>query len=306
MEYKGLKKNLFILIVIVLSSISFNTFSQRTKLTDRADKAFEVYEFFNAIELYKNAYKKETNKKEKAYMTFQIAQCYRFINNTTKAEAKYRSAIAKKHDNPIAYLYYADMLKINVKYKEAEEQYKEYLTRVPNDTLAKMGILSCSLAAEWYENPTRYVIANVKELNTKKSDFAPAFAKDDYSLLYFTSTRKGFHPEKINKVTGQNFTDIFEAKYSRKEYWEEPTPINDTITSVYDEGTPTLTKDGTTLYFVRCRIVKGEKLGCQIYTSTRPAGGEWTTTEIVTIAADSISVGQPSISDDECRPGTNA
>jgi len=302
MKFMILGRNLLklFLIIFLFSAISINAYSQRTKLTLRADDAFKAYEFFNAIELYKNAYKKETNKKEKAYMTFQIAQCYKFINETGKAEVKYRSAIGKKYEDPIAYLYYADMLKTNEKYKEAVQQYGEYLKLVPGDTLAKMGVLSCSMAAKWYENPTRHRIANVKELNSKKSDFAPAFAKDDYSVLYFTSTRKGFHPEKINKITGQNFTDIFEAKYSRKEYWEEPTPINDTINSMYDEGTPALTKDGNTLYFVRCNIVKGEKLGCQIYSSTRPAGGEWTTTEIVTIAADSISVGQPSISEDEC------
>ncbi len=288
------------LLLVILLFIGTNIYSQRTKLTKKADNAFETYQYFNAIELYKNAYKKETNKKEKAYITFQIAQCYKFINQTSKAEVKYRSAIGKKYDDPIVFLYYADMLKTNEKYNEAVQQYKEYLKRVPNDTLAELGVLSCSMAAKWYENPTRYKIANVKELNTKQSDFAPAFAKEDYSVMYFTSTRKGFHPEKINKVTGQNFTDLFESNYSRKEYWEEPKPLNDSINTPFDEGTPTLTKDGNTMYFVRCRIVRGEQLGCQIYTSTKPAGGEWVTTEVVPIAADSISVGQPSISADEC------
>lgn len=290
----------YCLLLVLILLISTNTFAQRTKLTKKADDAFLSYEYFNAIELYKEAYSKETSKPEKAYQTFQIAQCYRFINETAKAEAKYASAIAKKYEDPIAYLYYADMLKTNEKYKEAVDQYKAYLALVPGDTLAEMGVISCSLSAKWYENPTRYEIANVKELNTKQSDYAPAFAKEDYSVLYFTSTRKGFHPEKINKVTGQNFTDLFESNYSKKEYWEEPKPLNDTINSPFDEGTPSLTKDGTTMFFVRCRIVRGEQIGCQIYTATRPAGGEWTTTEVVPISADSVSVGQPSISDDEC------
>lgn len=275
---------------------------EMSKLTKRADEAFEVYEFFAAIDLYKEAYSKvdSKNKKEKAYITFQMAQCYRFINETSKAELKYKAAIAKNYDDPNVYLYCADMLKINEKYKEAEEHYTEYLKRVPGDQLGEMGVTSCALAAEWYDNPTRYELKNVKELNSKESDFAPAFAKDDYGVIYFTSTRKGAYPIKINKITGQNFTDLFESNFSRKEYWEEPVPLNDTINSVYDEGTPALSKDGTTMYFVRCRIVKGEKLGCQIYTSSRPAGGDWTSTEVIPLAADSISVGQPSISPDEC------
>jgi peptidoglycan-associated lipoprotein len=290
---------LLILILIVGSTIFLNA-QDWSKQTKKADEAFKYYEYFAAIELYKEAYSKAENKPEKAYITFQIAQCYRFINDTRKAEVKYKSAIAKKYEDPIAYLYYADMLKINEKYSEAEIQYKEYLKHVPDDPLGLLGVKSCALAAEWYENPTRYKIDNIKEINSKQSDFAPAFANDDYRLLYFTSTRKGIHPEKINKVTGQNFTDIFETKFNNKEEWEEPTPLNDTINSTSDEGTPFLSKDGTNMYFVRCKVDKKEKLGCMIYTSNRPAGGEWTTTEVIPIAADSISVGQPSVTADQC------
>ncbi|GAB4278355.1 MAG: OmpA family protein [Marinilabiliales bacterium] len=289
-----------ILIFICLSTALFS--QEWSKYTKKADEAFNAYEYYTAIDLYEEAYKKIDSKRkdEKAYIKFQIAQCYRFMNNTRKAEYKYKSAIDKKYKDPVVYLYYADMLKVNEKYKEAEEQYKKYLEFVPDDTLGKLGVVSCHLAADWYENPTRYIIENLKDVNTKESDFAPAYSNADYTQMYFTSTRKGYHPVKINKVTGQNFTDIFYTNYTRKETWEEPMYLNDTINTVYDEGTPSLTKDGTTMYFVRCKIVHGEQLGCQIYVATRPPGGEWSSTQSIPIAEDSISVGQPSISADQC------
>ncbi|MFH2144209.1 MAG: OmpA family protein [Bacteroidota bacterium] len=290
-------------IVLLSLSIFFSieSIAQKwSKLTQRADESFIYYEFFAAIEMYNSAYKKAENKEEKAYITYKIAECYRMMNDTKKAEVKYKSAIGKKYNDTLIFLYYADMLKYNEKYLEAEEQYKEYLKYRPDDKLGLLGVKSCSLAAGWYENPTRYIIGNIKEINTKESEFGPAYAKSDYGLIYFTSTRKGVHPIKINKVTGQNFTDLFQSNFSRKELWEEATPLNDTINTVYDEGTPTLTQDGTTMYFVRCRIVRGEKLGCQIYMSSRSAGGDWTSSESVPITADSISVGQPSITNDEC------
>lgn len=293
-------KKVFIIVVLSISFFA-DAYSQNwSKLTQKADESFEYYEFFAAIEMYNDAYKKTEDKFEKAYITFKIAECYRMMNDTKKAETKYRGAIGKKYNDPVIFLHFADMLKYNEKYLEAEEQYKEYLKYKPDDPMGLLGVKSCALAAVWYESPTRYLIANINEVNSKESEFGPAYAKNDYSLMYFTSTRKGIHPVKINKVTGQNFTDLFQSNYSRKEVWEEPTPLNDTINSVYDEGTPALTKDGTSMYFVRCRIVRGEKLGCQIYFASRSAGEDWVSSESVPITADSITVGQPSISEDEC------
>jgi hypothetical protein len=62
-----------------------------------------------------------------------------------------------------------DMLKKNEKYAEAAIQYKEYLKYKPDDNFAKEGYKSCSMAAEWMQYPTRYVITNMRELNQKKA-----------------------------------------------------------------------------------------------------------------------------------------
>lgn len=292
-------KNIFILIV---SLITISAAAQQdqfySKLTKKADLAFTTHEYFKALNLYKDNLKESTNKYEKAYIQFRIAECYRYINDVVKAEAAYLKAIQKGYHEPMAILYYADMLKINEKYADAATQYKEYLKYKPDDVYAQMGYKSCSMAAEWMEYPTRYKIENLKEINSKEGDFAPAYASDDYTNIYFTSSRVGAHGEKINPVTGTNFTDIFESNFNKKNQWEKPETISDTVNSTNDDGTPAFTNNYNELYFTRCHIVRGIKLGCKIYRSTRPAGEDWTTCENVPLGSDSVNFGHPSISAD--------
>lgn len=288
-------------VIICLALISNSAFSQDdfySKFTKKADYTYATNEFFKALNMYKDLYKESQNKDEKNYISFRIAECYRNMNQTQKAEAQYLKVITKNYQNPLIYYYYADMLQRNEKYAEAAVQYEEYLKRVPNDERAKVSKISCSLSAKWIDSPTRYVIENRKELNSKESDFAPAYASNDYLNIYFTSTRPGIHGEKINPVTGQIFSDIFETSLDKKGEWSKPEPLNDTINSVNDDGAPCLSDNYNSMYFTRCKIARGIKLGCQIYKGVRDPGEDWLKYEIVQIANDSISVGYPSLSKD--------
>jgi len=291
-------KYLIIAYLLLHCNIVFSQEDFYSKLTKKADITFTSNEFFKALNMYKDLYKESQNKDEKNYISFRIAECYRNMNQTQKAEGAYLKVITKNYNNPLIYYYYADMLRRNEKYADAATQFEEYLKRVPDDKRAIEAKKSCSLTAQWIENPTRYVIENKKELNSKESDFAPAFATNDFTDIYFTSTRSSTHGDKINPVTGQIFSDIFEITLDKKGAWSKPEPLNDTINSPNDDGTPALSDSYNSMYFTRCKIVRGIKLGCQIYKAHRDAGDDWLNYEIVQIAGDSITVGHPSVSKD--------
>ncbi len=294
-----MKKILWFLIILLFSA---SLYAQQeefySKLTKKADMAYSTNEFFKALNLYKDDYKNSTNKYEKAYIQFRIAECYRKMNETVKAESAYLKAIQRGYSDPVCILYYADILKKNEKYADASTQYNEYLKYKPNDAYAKMEFKSCSMAADWMKYPTRYVIENRKELNSKEGDFASAYANEDYTDIYFTSSRPGIYGEKINPVTGTNFTDIFESSQNRKGEWSKPAPISDTVNTADDDGSPSLANNYNDLFFTRCKIVRGIKLGCQIYKATRQPGEDWSTCDKVTISGDSITAGHPSVSAD--------
>ena len=279
--------------------VSFlHSFSQSER-TKKADATFERGEYFKALQQYQKIYEKgKIDKETKAYVTFQIAECYRHIGNFKKAEMKYKAAISKKYQNPLVFLYYGQMLRANAKYDLAIEQLKKYLELVPDDKEAQIALKASQLSKEWMMHPTRYEIKNIRDINTKESEFAPALADASERTLYFTTTAKINAYTQINKITGKYYTSIMETYLTKKGKWTEPKPLNDTINSPYDDGVCTFTNNYNTMYFTRCNVVAGQKLGCSIYKVTRPADGDWEKTEYVPILSDSISVGHPSISMD--------
>lgn len=290
----------FTIILLLISSISSPVSAQKKKkgVKNKAFEVFEKGEYFKAINLLDKAYDKEKNKKTKALIVYKIAECYRYINNTKKAEMFYKKSISRKYKDPIAVYYYAEALRGNEKYFEAEAQYKRYIEQVPDDERGVNGLNSLDTIKYWTENPSRYQIKNIKALNTKESEFSPFYAKDSYDIIYFTSARKGNGLAKVNGITGTGFTNIYESRFTRKGEWTEPILISDTINSEFDDGVASLTKDGNTMFFSRCAIDKTKDMGCQIYVSTKAAGDDWEIVELLQITDDSISCGHPAISAD--------
>lgn len=288
-------------IILFLTILTFTVNAQefnKTKKTIKADLVYETNELLKALDLYKDAYSKAGSKQEKAYIMFQRAEIHRKTLNYKKAAARYKSAIQKKYSDPIAIYYYANMLQTMMKYDEALVQYLEYEKKVPNDSLTTMGIKSCEVSSAWIKSPTRYQIENLKKINSRKSDFSATYGNALGTEVIFTSGRERDGFSKINKVTAQYYTSIFEVYQNRAMEWEEVKPLNDTINSKFDDGSPSFSADYTSMYFTRCRTVKNVYLGCQIYEGKRQPGEYFSSVEYVPIVADSLSVGQPSISKD--------
>ena len=289
--------SIIIFIIFSLTVVHAQDFS-KTKKTKKADLVYDTNELLKALDLYKSAYSKAASKEEKAYIKFQMAEIYRKTLNYKKAASTYKSAIKKGYAKPIAVYYYAYMLQTIMKYDEALVQYKLYAEKVPNDSLTEMGIKSCEVSDVWMKNPTRYQIENLRKLNSRESDFSATYGNKLGTEVVFTSGRKREGFSKINKVTGQYYTNIFEVYQNRANEWEEIKPLNDTINSRFDDGSPSFSSDFTSMYFTRCKTVKNVYLGCQIYEGKRQAGEYFMSSEYVPITYDSLSVGQPSISHD--------
>ena len=68
----------------------------------KADRAFELEEYFKAAELYKKAYQKTKNRAVKAEIIFKQAECYRPSGNTDRAESYYKRAIKAKYPDVIS------------------------------------------------------------------------------------------------------------------------------------------------------------------------------------------------------------
>jgi peptidoglycan-associated lipoprotein len=297
-------KKVLIVLSFLLLLLPAMTYAQRNPAKG-ADEAFDALQYSLAIDKYKKAYTKvKKNKEEKNRITSQLAECYRLTSNYKRAEISYKQLIKRgwEKKNPEILLRYAEMLKINGKYEESVAQYLAYAEKVPDDPRGVRGAESTALIPEWIENPSKYEVTNIKKINSRESDFAPAFTSANYNEIVFGSTRDGATGKETDEWTGQNFSDLFVSKLDRKEEWSAPVLFDqsETVNTKANEGTPAFSFDFKTLYFTRCHNDAKKESGCQVYKARR-TGRNWGEPEMVDIkGVDTMStIGQPTVSENE-------
>ncbi|MDO9339417.1 MAG: hypothetical protein Q7T72_02700, partial [Bacteroidales bacterium] len=290
-------KRLLLLIIMLIIVTSPEVTAQKRK-AERAYSSFSAGEYFDAIDQFKNTYSKtkKTDKNSRTELVFMIAECYRMINDPKNAETWYKLAVKSSYSKPEAQYWLAESLKKNGKHQMAIDEFKKYKQVAPSDAKADQEIRACELALEWLRNPEAYKVDELKDINSKESDFSPAYGRDDFGLIYFTSSRDDAAGNKTHGATGQNYTDIFESRIDKKSKWSTPVPV-EVINSEFEEGTPSFSSDYKELYFTRCEAGKREKKGCVIMYSKK-TGDKWSDPKNIGILPDSVVAAHPSLSSD--------
>jgi peptidoglycan-associated lipoprotein len=262
--------------------------------------AKEIGEYSKAIDKYRKANKKEKSREKRTEYTFAIAECYRQLGQYEMAELYYRNAVRRNHPDPKALLWYAEMLRTSQKYEEAIENYKAYLDKVPGNERALNGMESIRRSLQWIANPTRHIINPEKALNSRESDYSPAYAGGRDNEIIFTSTRKAGTGKKKSNITGQKYADLFKSEYNvQKQKWEEPQLIdqNMIVNTSDEEGAAYLSSTGGQMLYTRCMYDKTRNLGSQIL-STSQVRGSWAEPSPIDLFGDSILVAHPALSPD--------
>jgi peptidoglycan-associated lipoprotein len=292
-------------LILIFMGSAPGSFAQN-KFSKAADAAYADQMYLLALEKYQKAYSKvKKNKGERDRISFRIAECYRMMNNTKKAEASYKRLVNNAKyvkDDPKILLFYADMLKVNGNYEEAIKQYQAYKEMVPNDAKATMGIETCTMAKEWIANPSKYGIKWEKLLNTKEDEFAAAYADKKFGSIIFTSDRNGAKGRDVDNWTGLGFSDLFLSRVDRKGDWSKPllADAEGTINSKSNDGVGQFNQRFSSYYFTRCFTNAQRKNGCAIFKSSRQGGTSWSEPEQVDLGGDSSTVtGHPSVASDE-------
>ena len=110
------------IIAITIAALAvLPAFAQRN-ITAKADKAFELGKYFDAIDEYKYAFAKAKDKDKKNQIMFMVAESYRMVQNNRQAEIWYRKVIKKGYENPLATLYLADAMRAQGQYEDAMKE----------------------------------------------------------------------------------------------------------------------------------------------------------------------------------------
>ena len=227
-----------------------------------------------------------------------MAECNRLINNTGKATSGYMNAIRYDYPDSIVYLRLAQMQHKAGAYTEAIKNYDIYSENQPSSQLALNGIQGCELAPGWRKNPTRYEVHRMDKFNSRRAEFSPMLTGEKYDQLYFASSRTKDKEAKISAITGQNNNNLFLVKQDEKGAWLAPQELEDEVNTEFDEGTPSFSADGNTMYYTYCAQDPEGPRTAEIYISNR-SSAKWGKGTRATIVKDSVTaLGHPSISPD--------
>lgn len=282
------------LLAGALFCLAFSSLAQ--KKLEQADLAFDNRQYFNAVELYKQAYTSVKKAEMKAKVLYRTGYAYHEINDMKSAETYYQKAISAKYPDPVAVLRLADCLKAQGKYPEAITEYNNYKKLNPSDPRGDKGVKSCELAQQWKDQPSRYKVENMALINSKESDFSPSFSDKKYTTLVFTSTREGVN-NKQDITSGQNHSDLYETRLDKNGKWSTPVTLAPTVISPFNEGAACVSKKGDFMLMTRCPEVKSAVSGCQIYIAKKQGSG-WAAPEKLPFNIDSVQFGHPAISAD--------
>ncbi|MEI7895934.1 MAG: OmpA family protein [bacterium] len=293
------------LLILFFMAAAPGSFAQN-KFSRAADDAYADQMFVLALQKYQKAYSKaKNNKTERDRISFRIAECYRMMNNTKKAEISYKRLIINPKyvkENPKILLLYADVMKANGNYDGAINQYKAYKELGPPDPRAAAGIESCTAAKEWLLNPTKYSVKWEKLLNSKEDDYAAAYADKKYISVLFTSDRNGAKGRDVDNWTGLGFSDLLLSRIDRKGDWSKPVLADEAgmINSKANDGVGQFNAKFSAFYFTRCWNDPKRKNGCAIMKASRQGATTWSEPEKVEMGGDSSTImGHPSVSSDE-------
>ncbi|MEI7983392.1 MAG: OmpA family protein, partial [Bacteroidota bacterium] len=214
-----------------------------------------------------------------------------------KAEINFQKLIKNKYadEKPLVYLHYATALSIQGKYFDALPMFDLYLAKVPGDPLALTGKASCELSLQDTTTGTRYIIRNIREINSADDDFAAVYADNKFKTVIFSSNRKGATGKEIDNWTDGAFSDLFIATKKKGDTWGAPLLADEkeVVNTPANEGSASFDDQYKKLYFTRCGKMRKGKEYCQILEAGRTGSG-WT--QPVVIYADSLgNVGHPAI-----------
>lgn len=266
----------------------------------KGEKFLAIGEYHDAAEQFKKAYTKTPAKERqlRGQRALKMAHCYRHISSTQKAISAYRNALRYNVATLDDRLDYARLLLKNGEYKRALAEFELLNDSMPNNVLVRNGLLSARMAPKWKEQGSDYTVKKMSEFNSRRADYCPVLAGDQWDRLYFSSTRNDALGDELSGITGAKPGDIFFSDKDDKGKWSKPQTIESGLNTEYDEGACCLSPDGSTMYLTQCLSDASYPRFAQIVTAQR-SDASWGKTTPLIITNDTLSsYAHPAISPD--------
>jgi outer membrane protein OmpA-like peptidoglycan-associated protein/tetratricopeptide (TPR) repeat protein len=284
-------KNLYITLSFMLAM----SMAAQNKDTETADKHFARMEYVEAAQEYQKL-------PGDPYIYKQLAESYYNVFNTKEAAKWYAKAIETPQDAE-TYYRYAQMLKAEGRYEEANKQMQTFASMMPNDQRAIEFKKDPNYLPK-LRNQAKLFDEKLLDINDDKYGSFGAVLTDD-NTVYFTSARNT--ARKTYGWNEQPYLDIYQSTYNENGTFSEPVPVSDLNTKWHD-GPVAVTADGSTMYFASESFQEKKqferdrdnnlKLGQVFLYRSKKQDGKWSEPEMLPFNDKRWSTGNPSISRD--------
>lgn len=289
-------KNIILLFFLSLLAVSCAV----DKNMKKGEKYLAIGEYYDAANEFKKAYSKTPakEKQKRGERAKKMAFCYDKSLQTQKAIAGYKNAIRYNVATPEDRLAYARLLLKNGEYKNAAQEFKIVLDSLPNNQLAKNGLLAAIDAPGIKELGSRYTVKRMDVFNSRRAEYSPKLFGDQFDQLYFTSTRNEAEGDELSGITGTKPSDIFVSTKNDKGVWGKPEQVKGGLNTAYEEGACCFSVDGREMYLTLCTSDPTSPRYAQIIKSNRSDASWGKGTEVKIINDTLSSYAHPAISPD--------
>ena len=287
-------KKIYLTLSFVIAS---GLLSAQNKDTKTADKLFDRYEYVDAAK----EYLKLTEKgKADNYVYKQLADSYYNVFNTKEAVKWFAKATEEKQDAE-TYYKYAQMLKAEGNYAEADKQMKQFASLAPNDQRAKTFNSNPQYLPTLKSQAKLYDVVK-SDISSDKTDFGAVLTNDNN--VYFSSSRNT--SKKNSNWNEEPYLDLYKATYNANKTISEAVAV-DNLNTRWHDGPASVSSDGSVMYYgsesfnekeyVKDKEKKAKFGKIYLYKATN-SGGSWSNSKPLPFNNAAYDVRNPSISKD--------
>ncbi len=216
------------------------------------DRFFEQMSYARALDSYTMAAEMGAVNE---HVTKRLAESYLHLGNTLAAERWY-SVVVKFLNREARDIYnYAEALKSNEHYEEAEEWMDRYLALVAKDGGPVRSNIT-GFVRKYTQNPDRFTVKPVS-INTPFSDFGTGYLGIDM-VTFASSRRPTFGIERKAAINDQPFLDLYVADILSNGDLGSPRLLEGDVNTKYHEGPATANVGGDVIWFTRNSYFKGK------------------------------------------------
>jgi hypothetical protein len=188
------------------------------------------------------------------HVTKRLADCSMRLGDMAEAERWYAVVVKFLNREPVDLYNYAEALKANGRYAEAEDWMDRYLAATHPDGDFQRSNLA-GFVRKLQMDQARFAVRPVG-INTPYADLAPAWL-GSRQVVFSSSRNEPLIIERRAAWNGQPFLDLFVSDVAANGDLTDARPLPGTVNTRLHEGPATASANGDVIWFTRNNLFKG-------------------------------------------------